>query len=286
MRDYGIVSPQFWVGKTGRSLRGDVHAQLLAVYLMTSPHANMIGVYYCPVDYMAKETGIPIEGASKALQRLVDEDFCTYDDEIEWVFVHKFAEHQIGAALKPGDKRAKGVINELAKVPACQCKTEFFRRYSAPYDIKNQDAVPSPFEAPPKPGSETEAGSETETGPEINSSPAKLPTCPKQDVIDLYHEVLPEMPPVRIMTSGRNKALDHFWKFVLTSKKTTGEPRAQSGEQALAWIRSYFETARNNDFLMARLPRTGAHANWKCDLDFLLCERGMKHVIEKTEEFA
>lgn len=282
MRDYGIVSPQFWVGKTGRTLRGDVHAQLLAVYLMTSPHANMIGVYYCPVDYMAKETGIPIEGASKALQRLVEEGFCTYDHEIEWVFVHKFAEHQIGVALKPGDKRAKGVANELFKVPACQCKTEFFRRYAAPYGISNQDAAPSPFEAPSKPGSETEA----ETEAEIYSSSAKLPTCPTQSVIDLYHEVLPEMPQVRMTTRSRDKAIGHFWKFVLTSKKQTGEPRAKTHEQASAWIRSYFEMARHNDFLMGRVPRAGTHANWKCDLDFLLSERGMKQVIEKTEEVA
>ena len=40
-RDYAIVSPQFWTGTTGREIRTrgrDV--QLVALYLMTSPHAR------------------------------------------------------------------------------------------------------------------------------------------------------------------------------------------------------------------------------------------------------
>jgi hypothetical protein len=37
---------------------------------------------------------------------------------------------------------------------------------------------------------------------------------------------------------------------------------------------------------MGRTQRHGEHANWRCDIDFLLTERGMKHVIEKTVEAA
>ena len=125
MRDYGKVSPQFWVGKTGRSLRGNMESQIVALYLMTSPHANMIGVFYCPVDYIAKETGLTIEGASKALQSLIEADFCTFEADTEYVFVHQFAFNQIGEELKPSDKRVQGVINELSKVPKGQCWQAF-----------------------------------------------------------------------------------------------------------------------------------------------------------------
>ena len=48
MRDYGKVSPGFWIGETGKALRGDMEAQIVALYLMTSPHATMTGVYHCP----------------------------------------------------------------------------------------------------------------------------------------------------------------------------------------------------------------------------------------------
>lgn len=113
-----------------------------------------------------------------------------------------------------------------------------------------------------------------------------LPICPVQKVVDLYHEVLPELPRVRLLNDGRRRAVGKLWKWVLTSKKTDGNARATNAEEALAWIRQYFTIARGNDFLMGRTVRTGEHANWQCDLDFLLTDRGMKHVIEKTQKVA
>jgi uncharacterized protein YdaU (DUF1376 family) len=120
-------------------------------------------------------------------------------------------------------------------------------------------------------------------GAKAPSSPGKLPTCPHQAIVDLYHEVLPELPGCRLLPDGRKRAIGKTWAWVLTSKKPDHTPRATTAEEALAWFRKYFELARDNDFLMGRTPRTGDHASWKCDLDFLLTDRGMKHVIEKTE---
>jgi hypothetical protein len=145
MRDYGKVSPQFWIGKTGKSLRGEADAQILALYLMTSPHANMIGVYHCPIAYMAHETGLTIEGASKSLQRLVELDFCTFDADDEYVFVHQFALHQVGESLSTSDKRCKGVENELAKVPKNQCWQSFRARYAVPYNLPLTEAPSKPL---------------------------------------------------------------------------------------------------------------------------------------------
>lgn len=113
-----------------------------------------------------------------------------------------------------------------------------------------------------------------------------LPVCPVQKVVDLYHEVLPELPKVRLLNDGRRKSIQKLWKWVLTSKKTDKTARATNAEEALAWIQQYFTIARGNDFLMGRSPRSGEHANWQCDLDFLLTDRGMKHVIEKTQKVA
>lgn len=115
-------------------------------------------------------------------------------------------------------------------------------------------------------------------------SAAKLPTCPTQTLIDLYHETLPSLPAVRLETDSRKKALRKTWEWVLTSKRSSDKtPRATTEEEALEWFRNYFGRASENDFLMGRTQRGGEHANWKCDLDFLLTEKGMKHVIEKTQ---
>lgn len=166
MRDYGIVSPKFWTGKTGKALRGKVEAQLVAVYLMTSPHANMIGAYYCPLDYIAKETGLPLEGASKALQSLIEALFCSFDEQTEEVFVHRMAVFQIGERLDPKDNRCKGVAREVERIDSASIKAAFraiyFEAYHLPGEAPKRPKKTSPLQAPTKPeaGSEAEAGSE------------------------------------------------------------------------------------------------------------------------------
>lgn len=112
---------------------------------------------------------------------------------------------------------------------------------------------------------------------------SKLPTCPVDLIAKAYHEILPELPSVRMMDDGRKKAIKDRWKWVLTTKKPDGTRRAETVEQATDWFKSYFERARDNDFLMGRTPRTNGHTGWKCDIDFLMTTKGLKQVIEKTE---
>jgi hypothetical protein len=77
MRDYAKIAPQFWIGSTGKA-----------------PHANMLDIYYLPPIFIAHETGIPFEGASKALLNLsVNLDFAPMMDNqstfwsMKWLFV-------------------------------------------------------------------------------------------------------------------------------------------------------------------------------------------------------
>ena len=113
-----------------------------------------------------------------------------------------------------------------------------------------------------------------------------LPRCDTQSVVDLYHDTLPELPRVRLMTDGRRKAISAFWRFVLTSKKSDGSPRATNADEAMDWISGYFTRARDNDFLMGRGHKAPGHEGWQCDFDFLLTEKGKKHVIERTSTHA
>jgi len=132
------------------------------------------------------------------------------------------------------------------------------------------------------PSSSSSSSTSVEREPNGSQSPAKLPNCPTEEVVALYHEVLPELPKIRLMTDKRKRVISSLWKFVLTTNNPEGLPRATNAEEALAWIRIYFERARENDFLMGRGQRSAEHAGWKCDLDFLLSEKGKIHVIEKT----
>lgn len=87
-------------------------------------------------------------------------------------------------------------------------------------------------------------------------------------------------------SKGRKAKIAEFWKWVLSSTRADGIRRATTADDALAWIRAYFERARENDFLMGRCSRSEAHGTWRCDFDFLLTEKGKKQVIEKTEAVA
>lgn len=172
MRDYAKVSPQFWTGTTGRALKAaGPEAVIVGLYLMTSPHANMIGLYYCPLTYIAHDTGLGFEGASKGLQSAIEADFCTFEAGSDYVFVHEFATYQIGSSLEPRDLRVKGVSNELAKVPKGQCWQAFRARYAVPFNLPLPSESGSPFKAPTKPGTGAgeEAGEEAGKG---NSGPA------------------------------------------------------------------------------------------------------------------
>lgn len=178
MRDYGVVSPQFWLGKTGKALRGDPVAQVIALYLMTSPHARMTGVFYCPLDYIAKETGTPFEGASKGLERLSEGGFCTFDHETEEVFVHRMASFQIGEKLDAKDNRCKAIAKEVEKIASSALRKAFVATYSEAFNIPKQEEKSKPLRSPSKAPSKPGTGSGTGTGD-------KPPLPPKGDVVDL-----------------------------------------------------------------------------------------------------
>lgn len=70
MRDYGIISPRFWIGETGRKLRKLPDAQRIAMYLLTAPMAEMTGVFYCPVATILNDVGAPCEPLEAPLKGL------------------------------------------------------------------------------------------------------------------------------------------------------------------------------------------------------------------------
>ncbi len=110
-----------------------------------------------------------------------------------------------------------------------------------------------------------------------------LVNCPYEAIIFEYTEALPELPSVRVVDDVRKKAIAKRWDWVLKSHRPDGTRRAETPEQAIDWFRKYFQLARENDFVMGRTKRAPEHQNWKCDIEFLMSSKGLKHVIEKTD---
>lgn len=180
MRDYSVIVPTFWTGKTGREIRAlGPECQVAALYLLTSPHSNMIGLYYLPKLFISHETGLTIEGASKALCSLSEAHFCTYDEESETVFVHEMARFQIGADLVATDKRVKGVENELKKFHNNPLLNAFLRKYADAYHLDFDDEEVSPIEAPSDPlrsqdQDRTGSGQDQEEVPSTTTTPGNV----------------------------------------------------------------------------------------------------------------
>lgn len=152
MRDYAKVSPKFWCGATGKALRAQgQEALVVGLYLMTSPHANMLGLYYMPITFIAHETGLGIEGASKGLQRAIEAGFCLYDEASEVVWVMEMAKYQIAESLKPNDLRVKGVQNDYAALPSNPFLSPFFDKYAEAFCMAARRESAVSRQAPSKP---------------------------------------------------------------------------------------------------------------------------------------
>ena len=86
--------------------------------------------------------------------------------------------------------------------------------------------------------------------------------------------------------NAAGQAAGHAQGLGLSSTTSDGNRRASTADEALHWLAGYFARANDNDFLMGRTPRSAEHKDWRCDIDFLLTDRGMRHVIERTQDAA
>jgi hypothetical protein len=173
MRDYAQLRPRFWTQGTGKELRGDREAREMAVYLMSSPSSNLIGLYYLPLITMTHELGYDsVAAARTVLARLEAIGFALYDEPSEYVWVVNMCREQVGDDSRTGDNRIKGVVNELRKHTRNPFYSRFYQHYATAYDFEystlpNPEAPSKPSEAPPKPL--RRASAENVTPPESGS---------------------------------------------------------------------------------------------------------------------
>jgi hypothetical protein len=147
MRDYSKVSPLFWTGDTGRALRKSGRdAQVVALYLLTGPNANMIGLYELPLPLLAHHTGMTFEGASKGLRRASEGGFCHYDEASETVWIPEMARFQIGETIAVKDNRHKAIVKEWLTYKKSPYFLAFHARYATCFDLPDA----SPFEGASK----------------------------------------------------------------------------------------------------------------------------------------
>lgn len=231
MHEYRKVGPTFWTGDTGKKLRAaGPEALVVSMYLMTCPHSNMLGLYYVAKLYIAHETGLGLEGASKGLASACEAGFCRYDEASEMVWVQEMALYQIGEWLDEKDNRCKGIQRDYDALPENPFLRSFYERYREPFHLvsgrgaatKKQKGLRSPSKGPSKPGEGTGDRAGEETGKELGS-PA--------DAAELYTDDL--------IAEGVDSRAAADWMRVRRAKKaalTVSAWEAVKREAALAGL--------------------------------------------------
>lgn len=307
---YRKVEVRTWGDEKFRSLSAlPPCGQGLWLFLITGPHTGPIpGLFRAGRAAMAEELDWELEAFDKAFQEVFHQGMVKADFKARVMWVPNAIKHN-----RPESPNVvKSWAAEFDLIPECDLKREALEHLRASVyalgeafgkafdETFGKASAKASQKAMPNQEQEQEqeqdkdrpnglVGDADELGDKKGLKDAGkpgLPNCQTQKVVELYHEVLPELPKAKLLNDGRRKAIGKTWKWVLTSAKSDGQPRATTAAEALEWFKQYFTIARGNDFLMGRTTRTGEHANWQCDLDFLLTDRGMKHVIEKTQKAA
>jgi len=89
----------------------------------------------------------------------------------------------------------------------------------------------------------------------------KIPNCPIEDIVNIYHEELPELPGVKLLNPDRKKKLAARWK-------------QDAKFQTVEFWREYFRYVKTSDFLM------GQKGGFSASFDWLINSANFVKVIE------
>lgn len=268
------------------TLRGNSHGLLVFTNLLA--HADKAGVVDVHPRAIAEEVGLPVDDVRSTLVMLESPDDESRSPEEQGRRIVRTDAHRAWGWRIVNYEKYRSIRSEEDRREQNRLAQERWRNKNKPTSAESKRGKPRSAQA--------EAEEEEEAKKDISkASPSHPPAeagrdsaptspCPYSRIVEIYHEALPTLPSVKLMPVKRQKAMRTLWAWVLTSKKTGGERRATNSDEALEWIGGYFSHAAKNDFLMGRTQRSAEHAGWTCDLDFLLTDKGMKQVIEKTVE--
>ena len=230
MREYSKILPQFWIGETGRQIaKLGVEARLVALYMLTNVHTNMIGVYYLPIAYIAHDTGVEIEKTEEIIQQLCDIGFCDYDYDFEYIWICNMAYYQIGE-LKEKDNRVVNVNQIYQSLPRLKFLGDFYYKYYETFHLypprKNSTSLQNKIDKPVnntllQTPSESE-NSQTQTIAQDRSA-TDISSTHEEQQQNYAQKIYPEEYVMADVFSSENMANTLFTQPSIVIKNTTAE---------------------------------------------------------------
>jgi hypothetical protein len=90
-RDFGKVRSAFWSDDKVQAWPERI--KFMALYMLTAPHANAIGCFRAPVQYIAADTGLTVTDVKDALTFLERHNFLRYCHKTGFVFIKNYLTH-------------------------------------------------------------------------------------------------------------------------------------------------------------------------------------------------
>lgn len=203
---------------------------------------------------------------------LVDVGFL--DEEGGVYLLHDWAEHQpwvIGAKERTERARAAAQARWAAKEeaqsmpPACSEHATGMR----PLQSSNAPLLSSPLLTQEQTDKPSVVGSESDN---------RSLLCPVKQLVDLYHNAMPDNPRVKVLSDARRKTIAARWKEAATlTCKPFGYATTEAGLDA--W-RQFFEVCAESAFLTGRTQPQPGKPPFQADIDFLMSPSGFAKCLE------
>lgn len=270
-RDYGRVYTAFWKSADIRGL--STAGKLLANYLITSPHSNMIGAYLLPDAYIADDLDWTVEMARESIHELEEIEFCQRFADGRHIVICKFLSWN--PIENPNVAKAAGrLFEQLPPDVAMSHVLDGFKAHQDHID-KGVDGglaylcgllpkgLPKGF-AKPFRNQEQEQDPEQEQEPEQEL--ARSAHADELAAIQAYNAVAEESgwPIAQRSTEKRRRAITR---------------RLQDCGGIDGW-HTAMAKARASPFLRGEKGRGKDHTGWAPDLDFFLQESSFTKLME------
>jgi hypothetical protein len=249
---YRKIDPRIW--KDEKFIGLGTISKLILLYCLSSPQSNRIGIFnFSPAQGGEDLQTLP-ETFLKGLNRICKTFRWRYDEKFRVLYIPTWWKYN-----KPENPNVlKACLQDLHEVPNSPLKEAF---------KSNLDYLPETFhetfsEGLPKPLPKPSPKQEQEQEQEQDKSGDRFPPCPHKEIVGLYHEILPELPMVKVWTDERKKALKARWK-------------EKKDRQNLDWWKGFFDHVRGSSFLMGDNGK-----KWQANLEWLVQKSNLLKVIE------
>jgi hypothetical protein len=145
MRDYGKVHTSFWSSQTIKSLSED--GRTLALYLLTSPHSTIAGVFRLPDGYVCEDIGWTSARVAKGFAELLANGYANRCETTKWVWICKHLEWN--PPENPNQRKSAAKLG-LSVPVECGWKLDFMRVCGELLGIEDAPE-PNPLPTVPQP---------------------------------------------------------------------------------------------------------------------------------------